>query len=349
MLTSGTAPLDSADFAQVRAIMGQPVWEGYGLSESSSVATSTLMTAAPRHGSVGRPVHGVELRIIGPDGRDLLAEPEAGPVDDEAPSDPLDSVTPDAGEVGRIALRGDTLFSGYWPDGGGGPDAEGWFVSGDVGYLGDDGELRLVDRVAEVITVAGFTVYPREIEDVLATHPYVAEAAVIGVPGSGGREDIVAVLVAAPGKRPTAGDMADFASERLPVFKRPVAYHVASSLPRTEVGRLDRGAVRRLHVGPLASPLRLVAEPSPDGRESVAERLPARQDAAGEPAEPDGGDAAAPDATGPDATVPETTGTGPTANDVQPEQVDLEELGTRLPGTGDRGARGRLDSDEDLF
>jgi long-chain acyl-CoA synthetase len=349
ILTSGTAPLDPADFAEVRTIMGQPVWEGYGLSESSSVATSTLMTAAPRHGSVGRPVHGVELRIIGPDGRDLLAEPEAGPVDDEAPSDPLDSVTPDAGEVGRIALRGDTLFSGYWPDGGGGPDAEGWFVSGDVGYLGDDGELRLVDRVAEVITVAGFTVYPREIEDVLATHPYVAEAAVIGVPGSGGREDIVAVLVAAPGKRPTAGDMADFASERLPVFKRPVAYHVASSLPRTEVGRLDRGAVRRLHVGPLASPLRLVAEPSPDGRESVAERLPARQDAAGEPAEPDGGDAAAPDATGPDATVPETTGTGPTANDVQPEQVDLEELGTRLPGTGDRGARGRLDSDEDLF
>ena len=178
----------------------------------------------------------------------------------------------------------------------------------------------------------------------LATHPYVAEAAVIGVPGSGGREDIVAVLVAAPGKRPTAGDMADFAGERLPVFKRPVAYHVASSLPRTEVGRLDRGAVRRLHAGPLASPLRLVAEPSPDGRESVAERLAARHDAAGEPAEPDGGDAAAPDATGPDATGP-----GATANDVQPEQVDLEELGTRLPGTGDRGARGRLDSDEDLF
>ena len=73
--------------------------------------------------------------------------------------------------MGRIVIRGATLFSGYWPDGGGGPGADGWFVTGDIGYLDDDGELHLVDRAAEVIKVAGFTVYPREVEEVLAAHP----------------------------------------------------------------------------------------------------------------------------------------------------------------------------------
>ncbi len=327
MLTSGTAPLDSADFAQVRAIMGQPVWEGYGLSESASVATSTLNTAAPRHGSVGRPVAGLELRILGADGGDVNAEPdpEAAPADETV--EPLDFVAqvPDAGEVGRIALRGDTLFSGYWPDGGGGPDADGWFVSGDIGYLDDEGELRLVDRAAEVITVAGFTVYPREVEDVLTTHAYVAEAAVIGVPGVAGQEDVVAVLVATPGTRPTQGDMDEFVADRLPVFKRPVAYRVVSSLPRTEVGRLDRGAVRRLHAAPVASPLRLVA-----GADSAE----------------DAGSLA--DDTGTDKTAESAAAAEP-APDVSPEQVDLDELGTRLPGTGDRSSRGRLDTDEDMF
>jgi long-chain acyl-CoA synthetase len=157
----------------------------------------------------------------------------------------LVEVTGPGGEVGRIAIRGVTLFSGYWPDGHGGPDEDGWFETVDIGYLDDAGELHLVDRAVETITVAGFTVYPREVEDVLVEHPLVADAAVVSVPGRGG-PTVVAALVAKPGTRPTAEDVAEFAAgSGLAPFKRPGDYLVVDALPRTEVGRLDRTAVRR--------------------------------------------------------------------------------------------------------
>ena len=199
LFTSGNAPLNATDFAAIRSRFGRPVWEGYGVSESASVVTTSLMMDAPVHGSVGRPLSGIQVRVLGPDGQDMASaaapeDPEEPPADDPG-HDPLDTVAdaPDAGEVGRIAIRGATLFSGYWPNGGGGPDAEGWFVTGDVGFLDDDGQLHLVDRAAEVIVVSGFTVYPREIEDVLADHPDVAEVAVIGVPGRRGHGGLAAV------------------------------------------------------------------------------------------------------------------------------------------------------------
>ena len=175
--------------------------------------------------------------------------PARSTADDAEPEghDPLDFVAdlPDAGEVGRIVIRGATLFSGYWPDGGGGPGADGWFVTGDIGFLDDAGELHLVDRAAEVVKVSGFTVYPREVEEVLATHPYVAEVAVIGMPGGDGQEQVVAVIVPRHGKHPTPEDLAEFVTELLPAFKRPTSYHLVQALPRTEVGRLDRAIVQR--------------------------------------------------------------------------------------------------------
>ena len=249
LLTSGTAPLDTDDFGAVQTLIGHPVWEGYGLSEAASVVASTLMTDEPRHGSVGKPLTGIELRIVGPDGQDVDADDGVEPTATGAAErgDPLDVMAdaPDAGEVGRIAIRGATLFSGYWPDGRGGPAADGWFVTGDIGFLDDDGELHLVDRASETVTVAGFTVYPREVEQVLGLHPGVAEAAVIGVPAAGGGEEVAAVLVVRADAVLTVADLADFVESRLPAFKRPAVYQLAPSLPRTEVGRLDRGAVLR--------------------------------------------------------------------------------------------------------
>ena len=329
LLTSGTAPLEPDDFAQVRHMMGQPVWEGYGLSESASVVTSALRTGRPHHGSVGRPLAGIELRIVGPDGHDVSPPEGPEPADRIEPDshDPLDFVAdvPDAGEVGRIVVRGATLFSGYWPDGSGGPGADGWFVTGDIGYLDDAGELHLVDRAAEVVKVAGFTVYPREVEEVLATHPYVAEVAVIGVPGADGQEQVVAAIVPKQGTRPTTEDLSDFVSTLLPAFKRPTTYLLVDVLPRTEVGRLDRAAVQRSQAksGPVS---RLTAVDSADDTE-----------------------------TGTPNTELPAAGTGDAADaepaaDVTPEPVgDLDELGTRLPGTGDRVERGGQDTDEDLF
>ncbi len=308
LFTSGTAPLRAEDAAAVRAAFGQPVWEGYGLSESASVVTTALTTPAPTPGSVGRPLSGIEVRVVGPDGQDLIAA--AVPAADD--HDPLDTMAdaPDAGEVGRIVIRGDTLFSGYWSNGAGGPDADGWFVTGDIGFLDDAGELHLVDRASETIVVSGFTVYPREIEDVLGGHPGVAEVAVIGVPAADGHQEVVAVLVAHDDGGPTEDELRDFVDRSLPGFKHPAVYRLVGALPRTDVGRVDRDEVRR-RFGPAAQRVlpTLVAVPGPDD--------PDRSEA-----EPD--------------VSPEPAG-------------DLAELGTRLPGTGDRVERARDDTDEDLF
>ena len=247
LMTSGAAPLDPGDFAAMRSLTGQAVWEGYGVSESASAVTTGLMTSAARPGSVGLPLPGVQLRIVGDDGTDLYAVE----TDDIGVPVVVDSDDPAAdagagGEVGRIQIGGPTLFSGYWPDGSGGVDEHGWFATGDLGYFDDAGELHLVDRAAETIRVAGFTVYPREVEDVLTAHPYVRDAAVIGAPGRAG-EGVVAVLVAQRGTHPTPDDLDDFLAQRLPVFKRPQSYQLVDRLPRNEIGRIDRDAVRVLH------------------------------------------------------------------------------------------------------
>ncbi|WP_395729352.1 class I adenylate-forming enzyme family protein [Nakamurella sp.] len=326
LFTSGNAPLSAVDYEAFRERHGQPVWEGYGLSESASVVTTSLVTGAPVHGSVGRPLAGIELKVVGPDGQDVAAVVDEEPADqpDEQPDeparedpdrDPLDTVAdaPDAGEVGRIKIRGATLFSGYWPNGRGGPDPDGWFTTGDIGFLDDGGELHLVDRAAEAVVVAGFTVYPREVEDVLAGHSDVAEVAVIGVPAADGHSELVAVLVGAEDRTPAVEELREFVGARLPAFKHPALYRVVDDLPKTELGRIDRDESRR-RFGPAArQALRtLVAVPDVDHLDAVEE--------------------------------------GDPAPDVRPEPAgDLVDLGARLPGTGDRAGRGRDDTDEDLF
>lgn len=326
LFTSGNAPLSAADYAAFRDRYGEPVWEGYGLSESASVVTTSLITEAPVHGSVGRPLAGVDLRVVGPDGQDVAdgadeepAEPSDDrseqPVPGDADRDPLDTVAdaPDAGEVGRIKIRGATLFSGYWPNGGGGPDADGWFVTGDIGFLDDAGELHLVDRAAEAIVVAGFTVYPREVEDALGGHPEVAEVAVIGVPAADGHEELVAVFVGADDRSPADDELREFLAARLPAFKHPSVYRLVDDLPKTEVGRIDRDETRR-RFGPAAGQALRTLVAVPDvGRTDAVDA---------EESDPD--------------VTPEPAG-------------DLAELGARLPGTGDRAERGRDDTDEDLF
>ncbi|MBM9475747.1 AMP-binding protein [Nakamurella flavida] len=410
LITSATAPLAPADVALAREVTSRPVWEGYGITESCGVVTSTLTTAEPRLGSVGRALPGVQVRIVGQDGRDVEPAPGPQPSDDTDDGGGLDDPSADLGsdgEVGRIVVRSPSLFSGYWPDGKAGPGVDGWFVTGDLGYQDETGELRLVDRFAETISVSGFTVYPREVEDVLRAHPRVAQAAVVGVPGPAGQQ-VVAVYTVRPapgtgedetadpadgsaggdgaavdgadgapavtaGAEPSgevaevaegagATDRADGARTQdrpstaapskavtseavtwkaatskdappagapltvaelrahveahLAQFKYPAAYQQVPTLPRTEVGRIDRPEVARDYVRTWGRhrPPQLTAVP-PSG------------------ATPD--DAGSPD----DAAV-----------DVTPEQVgDITQLGTRLPAPGDRRHRGRRDTDDDLF
>ena len=331
LMTSGAAPLDPGDSSAIRALTGQPVWEGYGISESSSVVSTSLMTAAARTGSVGLPLPGLRLRIVADDGADLYAEPIEGGTTDDV-DDGSDDPAADAGvggEVGRVQIGGATLFSGYWPDGTGGPEPSGWFTTGDLGYLDDRGELHLVDRAAETIRIAGFTVYPREIEDVLSTHPYVRDAAVVASPGRAG-DEVVAVLVPLWGTHPTPGDLDEFVAQRLPAFKRPQRYLLVDRLPRNDIGRTDRQAVGVLFAnGDAAAP---AASPGVDSAELAAEVL-------------------VPDllTESPDEQAAVAT-EDDTAPAVTPEAAAaLDELGNRLPGTGERARRGDDDTDDDLF
>src|SRR5437763_319100 len=125
---------------------------------------------------IGRPIPCVELRLLDDGGEQV-----------------------DDGDPGEIVVRGANLFSGYWPDGTDGPDGDGWFRTGDVAYGDADGDLFLVDRVRELILVSGFNVYPREVEDVIASHPAVAEVAAIGVPHPYTGETVKALVVLRPG------------------------------------------------------------------------------------------------------------------------------------------------------
>ena len=232
LATSGAAPLPPATLLAL-ADAGIPVYEGYGLTEAAPVLTSTLVGGTPKPGSVGRPIPGVEVRLREATGAEADPEPEGGAGPGE-----LDLVGPGGGP-GEIVVRGSNLFSGYWPDGAGGPDDGGWWATGDVAYADDDGDLHLVDRRTELILVSGFNVYPAEVEAVLATHPGVAEAAVVGRPDpERGDETVLAYVVAAPDAPPTERELLDWAARSLARFKLPAAVQFVPDLPRTSTGKV---------------------------------------------------------------------------------------------------------------
>lgn len=203
---------------------GLTVHHGYGLTEAAPAVASTLMSQTIKPGSVGAPLPGVELRVLD-DGRQVEGE--------------------DAGEVW---IRGGNLFAGYWPDGVEGPDADGWYASGDVGYLDADGDLFLVDRLKEIVIVSGFNVYPSEIEDVLGEVEGVLDAAVIGVADDSTGEAVVAYVVTDPDHgvddETLAARVREHCEHRLARFKHPRDLHVVPELPRSVTGKVAKGRLR---------------------------------------------------------------------------------------------------------
>ena len=157
-------------------------------------------------------------------------------------------MTPEGGDPGEIHLRGANLFSGWWPDGADGPDADGWYATGDVGFLDGDGDLFLVDRLKELVIVSGFNVYPVEVEEVLTEVDGVAEAAVIGTPDPRTGEAVVAYVKAVPGSSYDAGELEERVREhcavRLARFKQPTEVHVVDDLPHTVTGKVAKGRLR---------------------------------------------------------------------------------------------------------
>ena len=218
---SGAAPLPAAVLHRVLDVTGHHVFEGYGLTETAPVLCSTLMSEVAKADSIGRPVPGVEVRLLDERGR---------PVED--------------GDPGELVVRGANLFSGYWPDGAEGPDADGWFATGDVAYRDDDGDLHLVDRRRELVLVSGFNVYPREVEDVLLQHPAVREAAVLGVPHPYTGKSVKALVVREDGARVGADDLIAHCARSLARFKCPTAVSFVDALPHSATGKVSKGALR---------------------------------------------------------------------------------------------------------
>jgi long-chain acyl-CoA synthetase len=199
-----------------------PVHQGYGLTEAAPIVTTTLQSGDAAPGSVGAALPGIEVRLVDEAGQEVTGE-----------------------DPGEISLRGDNLFSGYWPDGTDGPDADGWWATGDVGFMDGAGDLTLVDRVRDLVIVSGFNVYPTEVEEALREVAGVADVAVVGTPDEETGEAVVAYVV------PTGADsetlverLQEHAAARLARFKLPARIEVVPELPQTATGKVQKGRLR---------------------------------------------------------------------------------------------------------
>ncbi len=242
--SSGAAPLPEEVWTAMRERAATTVWEGYGLTEAAPVVTSTLATGRPKPDCIGGPLPGIEVAL-----RDTADTAEAPPAPGEARGEETEEDGPDdePGEgPGELWIRGPNLFSGYWPNGDDGPDADGWLGTGDLAYRDADDDLRLVDRRSDLILVSGFNVYPAEVERVLDTHPAVAESAVIGVPDARTGATVRAVVALAPGGTLTFEELRDHAAGSLARYKVPTSVHFLPSLPHSLTGKVSRARLREL-------------------------------------------------------------------------------------------------------
>jgi long-chain acyl-CoA synthetase len=224
LILSGSAPLSAELIERFADATGIPVHQGYGLTEASPIVTSTLCSRSPQNGSVGAPLPGIEIKLLD-EGRDLVGE-----------------------DPGEIWIRGANLFSGYWPDGDDGPDEEGWWGTGDVGFLDESGDLFLVDRLKELVIVSGFNVYPAEVEEVIREVDGVTEAAVIGVEDAITGEAVVAYVVPADSAafEVVADAVREHCRVRLARFKQPSRIEVVDELLMTVTGKVQKGHLRGL-------------------------------------------------------------------------------------------------------
>jgi long-chain acyl-CoA synthetase len=237
----GAAPLDPAVARRFAGLTGRPLDVGYGLTETAPVLTCTLVGPSRKPGSIGRPLAGVEVKLVMAGGGEV---PVDGPLDeddfdDDAPGSP-------GTDPGELVVRGPNLFSGYWPDGRGGPDADGWWATADVAYADVDGDLFLVDRLGELILVSGFNVYPAEVEQVIAAHPAVAEAAVIGIAHPYTGQTVKAYVVRAAGVAASAEELMRHCERNLARFKCPTAVEFVGELPHSAIGKVRKTELRGL-------------------------------------------------------------------------------------------------------
>jgi long-chain acyl-CoA synthetase len=199
------------------------ILEGYGLSETSPVATFSRMDRERKPGSIGLPVWGVQVRVVDEDDQDV-------PV----------------GELGEIVIRGHNVMKGYYkrPEATAEAFRNGWFHTGDIGKVDEDGYFYIVDRVKDMVIRGGFNVYPREVEEVLMTHPDISLAAVIGVPDAQYGEEIKAFVVLNEGARVSEEEIMAWSKENMAAYKYPRQVVFRDTLPMNATGKILKTELR---------------------------------------------------------------------------------------------------------
>jgi long-chain acyl-CoA synthetase len=218
---SGGAAMPVEVMKEFEEAFGCEVLEGYGLSETSPVASFNQPGQERKPGSIGTPIEGVEMKLVDDEGNDVEGTGEEA--------------------VGEIAIKGHNIMKGYW----GKEDAtkevlddDGWFRSGDMAYMDDDGYFFIVDRKKDMIIRGGYNVYPREIEEVLYEHPAVSEAAVVAVPDESMGEEVGAAIVLKPDRQADADELRAFVKERVAAYKYPRRIWFLDELPKTATGKI---------------------------------------------------------------------------------------------------------------
>ena len=200
------------------------ILEGYGLSETSPVASFNRRDRERKPGSIGLPVDGIEMRLID----------DAG---DDVPQ----------GEPGEVAIRGHNVMKGYWrreEATAEAIDGDGWFKTGDIATVDEDGYFFIVDRKKELVIRGGFNIYPREIEEVLYEHPAIREAAVIGVPHDDLGEEVAAAVALKSGADADPDELRDFVKQRVAAYKYPRKVWVVDELPKGPTGKILKREIK---------------------------------------------------------------------------------------------------------
>jgi long-chain acyl-CoA synthetase len=216
---SGGAALPVEVLRGFEEAFGVPVLEGYGLSETSPVASFNHPGRERKPGSIGTPIRNVQMRVVD-------AEDHAVP----------------QGEVGEIVIRGPNVMKGYWhrPDATAEAVRGGWFHTGDLARTDEDGYFYIVDRKKDLIIRGGYNVYPREVEEVLYEHPAVAEAAVIGLPHPALGEEVGAAVALKPGAAVSAEDLRDYVKGQVAAYKYPRHVWIVDALPKGPTGKIQK-------------------------------------------------------------------------------------------------------------
>jgi long-chain acyl-CoA synthetase len=224
---SGAAPMALETINTLKEATGADVVEAYGMTESTTIITLTPWRGTLKNGSVGVPIPDTDLKIVD-----------------------LDTGTKEMkiGEEGEVIFKGPQMCQGYYnkPDETANSIKDGWFYTGDIGKMDEDGYLYIVDRKKDMIIAGGFNIYPRDIDEVLFEHPKVLEACAIGVPDDYRGETVKAFVVPMPGETLTHEELDAFCKERLSSFKVPKMYEFMDELPKSAVGKILRKDLRAM-------------------------------------------------------------------------------------------------------